>query len=246
MDYNITFEKRGHLYKYAIQKYPHVLDQEFQTAVDMCDIQPTDILLNIPAACVPLDKYFKVQPTKYIQYETNPPFAKLMEITSCDLDKIPESTNSVDKIVTLASLHHATEEEREAFYRECYRILTPTNGKLIIGDVIKHSKEDKWLNIFVNAYNSAGHNGNFWTELDIVPLNSIGFHTVTCIKTYQWVFESETKMVDFCKNLFGLDLASDTEIKNGIYEYLQPYTISSATSKLAFDWSLMYFTAIKS
>lgn len=242
MDYNATFEKRGHLYKYAIETYPFVLTNEFQTTVDMCNIKSDDILLNIPAACVPLNRHFKTQPKKYIQYETNTPFAKLLCVEQCELDKIPEKSNTVDTIITLASLHHTTEAERHAFYNECNRILKPNTGKLIIGDVIKGSKQDNWLNIFVNKYNSAGHNGTFWNESDINLLHECGFEATTCIKSYSWTFESETKMIDFCKNLFGLDLASESDIKNGIETYLQPYKLDD---KIHFDWSLIYFTATK-
>lgn len=80
------------------------------------------------------------------------------------IDDIPLKSQSVNKILCLASLHHLNNEERINTYNEFYRILKP-NGKLIIADVIKNSNQSIWLNNFVNNYNSNGHNGIFLMKL---------------------------------------------------------------------------------
>jgi hypothetical protein len=46
------------------------------------------------------------------------------------------------------------------------------------------------------------------------------------------------EMVDFCRNLFGLEGASDKEIVDGLKSYL-------GAKETGFEWSLMYFIAIK-
>lgn len=242
MDYNNTFQKRGNLYKYATEVYPHVLDNEFQTAVNMCDICEGQVILNIPAACVPLKRYFpeNIQDKIcYIEYETNSAFATLMNIPCCQFTSVPLIDNTVDTIITLASLHHSNIEERTNFYKECNRLLIQRPGsKLIIGDILKGSKQDDWLNIFVNKYNSSGHTGIFWNDSDINLLESCGFNCRTAIKTYMWTFVDENAMLDFTKNLFGLDMASDIEILNGLNQYLHPIYTKNC---IYIEWSLIYF-----
>jgi SAM-dependent methyltransferase len=242
MDYDKTFEKRGSAYKYAIETYPHVLENEFKTAIEMCKVKSSDIILNIPAACIPLNKYFTVKPHKYIEYETNDNFATLLSVKTCKLNKIPEIDNSIDTVISLASLHHTNNTEREEFYSECYRVLKSDTGKLIIGDVIENSKESIWLNVFVNKYNSLGHKGNFWKESDKNILELKGYSVNMKYTEYTWNFNSENELVDFCKNLFGLDLASAEEILLGINTILDPETING---KIYVRWNLIYFIAIK-
>lgn len=242
MDYNNSFKNRVNNYNYAITRYPNVLENEFKIAVDMCDIKDTDIVLNIPAACVPLHEYFKIKPKKYIEYEINHSFSKLMDVSHCNLESIPEQNDSIDTIITLASLHHTTEIERNEFYKECYRILRNCSGKLVIGDVIKNSKEANWLNIFVNKYNSNGHNGLFWCNNDKYLLELNGYDVKIEIKKYPWIFNGEEDLIDFCRNLFGLDLATNVEILNGINTYLCPVKKDNI---IMIEWSLMYFISTK-
>jgi hypothetical protein len=241
MDYYHTFIKRANAYTYAITTYPRVMDNEFKTAVDVCDIQLTDVIINIPAACVPLDKYFQVHPKRYIEYETNKSFAERVNIPYCSFFSIPEPDESISKIISIASLHHMTVNERDIFYKECQRLLCQ-GGQFIIGDVQDASKECIWLNEFVNTYNSSGHCGLFWSEADRHLLEQNGFVVDIQLKTYPWVCDTKEAMVDFCKNLFGLDKATNEEIENGIETYLQPVYINDT---YMIEWHLLYFIATK-
>ena len=241
MDYYNTFIKRANAYSYAVNTYPRVMDNEFKTAVDVCNIQLTDVIINIPAACVPLDMYFQVHPKRYIEYETNKSFAERVNIQYCSFFNIPEPDETINKIISIASLHHVSVTERDIFYKECRRLLHQ-NGQLIIGDVQDASKECIWLNKFVNTYNSSGHHGLFWSEADRNLLEENGFVVDIQLKTYPWIFDTKEAMIDFCKNLFGLDKATDAEIDNGIQTYLQPVYINNT---YMIEWHLLYFTAIK-
>lgn len=182
MDYHNTFIKRADTYTYAVTTYPHVMDNEFKTAVDVCNIQLTDVIINIPAACVPLDMYFQIRPKKYIEYETNKSFAERVNMQYCSFFNIPEPDETIDKIISIASLHHMTVNERDIFYKECRRLLCQ-NGQFIIGDVQDTSKESIWLNEFVNTYHSLGHRGLFWSEADRNLLEQNGFMVDIQLKT---------------------------------------------------------------
>ena len=58
MDYTNTFNERVKQYNYAINTYPDVLKNEFETAIELCNIKNTDSVLNILAGGSPLHKYF--------------------------------------------------------------------------------------------------------------------------------------------------------------------------------------------
>jgi SAM-dependent methyltransferase len=239
MDYDTTFTKRGKDYKYAIDTYPNAMDNEFRIAIQMCEIEENDVLLNIPSACIPIEKYFDKVPNKYYQFETNNEFAKLVGHPICTWDTIPLKDQTCTKILCLASLHHSTIEERRTIYRECYRVLK-SGGKIIIGDVEKNTNQDRWLNIFVNKYNSNGHNGYFWNEDDIAIFKEVGFEVEIKRQSYNWTFYSNNDKLDFCKHLFGLDLANMEIIQNGLDIYLK-----SSKDDLNIKWNLIYFIATK-
>jgi SAM-dependent methyltransferase len=243
MDYDYTFQHRSNTYKYATETYPTVLDNEFNTVIKICNLLPNQTILNIHAAGVPLHQYITHLHTHnitYIPFETNHTFAEITGIEHARLNKIPVENNSVDTIISVASLHHTTDSERQEFYLEARRILKPT-GKLIIADVILDSNQDKWLNEFCNKYNSIGHTGKFWSKNDAKLLESCGYNTSISTQEYTWDFPNQTTMIDYCKNLFGLDLISDdTTLLEGIRDYLHPET-NIQSGSICIPWQLMYF-----
>jgi SAM-dependent methyltransferase len=238
MEYEQLFSKRAKSYLSAIDTYPNVLDNEFLTAIQVCNLQHGQTLLTIPSSCEKLENYIpSVLNIQHVALETNKELASLTGKTYCTFDSIPINNNSVDTILSLATLHHCTHDERIHFYEEACRILKP-GGQLIIGDVLKDSDQDRWLNIFVNKYNSLGHKGVFWSNDDIELLESCGFSVSTTIKEYTWNFSDKASMYDFIRKLFYVYLASDNDIYNGLQEYLHTDFINCI-----FKWKLIYFIA---
>ena len=238
MDYNKTFTNRAKSYTYAVKTYPEALKEEFETAVRMCGpFLKDNRLLNIPAACIDIESFLPSE-VEYFPFETNPEFASLNGVSVCKFDEIPLEKESISHILCLASLHHATQDERAAFYREAWRILQQ-DGKLIIGDVDSGSPQDPWLNEFVNRYNSLGHRGMFWKKEDSKLLEQTGFTVKTSVQEYSWNFKGSSEKMDFVRNLFGLDMATDDEIVNGLEKYLK----SSGADPI--PWRLRYFIASK-
>ncbi len=225
---------------YAINKYPDALTQEFEAAAQIVlETNPT-VVLNMMAGGVPLDKYLP-STIEYHAFECNKEFAELTHAHFCTLEHINMPDNSVGTIVNIASLHHSNEEERALFYKESLRILKP-GGYLVIGDVLKDSRQDAWLNVFVDKHNSRGHAGNFWSSDDCNLLRRSGFSNVVfSIKSYNWSFENMDTCIDFSKHLFGLDLATVEEIADGLAAYLEPQTNNDGGVVL--PWSLGYFVA---
>jgi SAM-dependent methyltransferase len=242
MDYKKQFSNRTQTYLYSINKYPDVLYNEFTQAIKMLHLNNNDVLVNIPAGGIPLHKYIDNQlQIKYYAYDICNEFCTGDEnISLCAYTNISQKINSVDKIICLASLHHTSISERHDIYKEFNKILKQ-NGVLVIGDVIKDSCQDIWLNNFVNKYNSNGHSGVFFNQYDIGQIEKHNFKVTTTNKEYDWVFNNENEMLDFIKHLFHLDLLPNNQILlDGLITILN-YTPDSCKIK----WKLLYFTCTK-
>lgn len=238
MEYEQLFSKRAESYLSAIETYPTVLANEYLTAIQVCNLQPGQTLLTIPSSCEKVENYIPSELNiQHIAFETNKELAKLTGKTYCTFNSIPQDNNTIDTILSLATLHHCTHEERLSFYKEVLRVLKP-GGQLIIGDVLKDSDQDKWLNNFVNKHNSLGHKGLFWSNDDIGLIQSCGFSVKTTIKEYTWNFSDKASMYDFVRKLFYVYLASDNDIHYGLQEYLHTDFINCM-----FKWKLIYFIA---
>ena len=210
MDYIQSFKERYKKYLYAVDTYPNVMENEFKIASEMMQIENNNVILNIPAAGTDLKKYIYEEENEnknniiYHEFETSPEFSTL-GYKLCSYDNIPLENNPVDRIIVLASFHHVSLEERPKIYREFKRIMKDNNSLLVIGDVIKDSKQDKWLNEFVNKWNSRGHKGIFFdlsSSYDKNLLEKEGFSVEIQKKKYTWEFSNENEMVDFVINLF--------------------------------------------
>lgn len=235
MDYLNSFTNRAHSYLQAMQKYPNALDNEFLVAISMLELLPDDVLLNIPAGGVPVDKYLDPRLNiTYIPFDTHTEFSS-SEIPVCTWSNIPIESHSVDKIICLASLHHLTTEERNCAYTEFHRVLKP-HGKLVIGDVINGSDQAKWLDNFVDVYNSNGHKAEFFDERDAYQIELNKFSVTTSRQSYNWFFDTERDAKTFIKLLFGLDLLddSDPQLLTGLQDILH-YDMGTI------PWQLIYF-----
>ena len=236
MDYTTVFLKRCKSYVSAMKKYPHVMKEEFQVAASILNSSEPTTVINIPAGCVELQEY--LSPTiQYFPYEIEPVFANLVQQPVCKLNSIPHESNSVDKVISIAALHHASQNERISFYRECNRILKK-GGELIVADVIQNSEQDAWLNSFVDSNNPLGHKGIFWTEADKEYIESCGYEVHTEVKDYNWIFTNREEMINFCRELFFLENVTDESIDNALTNLLH------ATNTIM-PWKLLYFIAKK-
>jgi SAM-dependent methyltransferase len=239
MDYDTTFTRRAESYTYAVKQYPGTLEEEFRTAVEMCfPLNAGDCLVNIPAACIEIGPWLPAS-VEHIPFETNAEFARRNGVATAAFDTIPLKDCVASHVLCLASLHHATGEERERFYAEAWRVLKP-GGRLVLGDVAADTPQASWLNEFVHAHNSLGHCGLFWKEEDAVGLERAGFSVQTRMRDYIWKSQDSAGELDFVRHLFGLDLATDAEIIDGL-DHSFP-----GRPACSIPWALRYFIGIKS
>jgi SAM-dependent methyltransferase len=132
---------------------------------------------------------------------------------------IPLPSGCACRVLILAVLHHYDEEQRARIYAECLRVLRP-GGALVVGDVLRGSPQDAWLNGAVNRYNPLGHAGLFFEPSEAVAAFSrAGFERVTTrLRSYAWRFDCPVKRLDFLRRLFYMTLASDAEIESALRE----------------------------
>ena len=229
-----------------MQKYPQARAEEFKQLIKLAEIQPNLTIADVPAGGGYLANYLDVQ-TKLIAMETCPSFASLSardkncSTVLCDsLERIPKESQSVDRIVSLAGLHHI--DALLPVLREFYRLLSP-KGLLCIADVYDDSKVAQFLDVFVARYSSGGHQGNFITRQTDSDLIKTGFNILFCRPIeYYWRFDSQQNMIEYCQLLFGLDLATLQEVLSGIENYLGYEVIDG---QYCLNWQLWFYKCAK-
>lgn len=237
MEYEQAFKNRAGRYDYAMSKYGKALKEEFETALKVLDLQPYERLVNIPAGGIAINAY--IDPTLKIDYMGFEPLQEHQKNDNeyCDFTSIPLTNACVDKVISLAAFHHVQAKRTEALC-EFHRILKE-QGTLVIGDVIEGSPQAYWLNVFVNQYNSNGHNGLFLKEEEASSIEQLGFKVETSRHTYHWNFDNDEQAVDFVQNLFGIDLVPSTNmLLDAMKEHL-------GYNDNRFEWQLLYFKCVK-
>lgn len=156
----------------------------------------------------------------------------------CDLADTGLDSNSVDAVVSMAGLHHV--DDRPSVFAEVRRILRP-GGRFCIADVDDGSRIDGFLNTFVDEHNSMGHTGTFIDERFLSDLREAGLaidHDQ--VHAYTWDFGGEAEMVEYCTLMFGLDLASPSQVLEGIRAY-QGWHQNGTRCRM--NWALRFIRA---
>ncbi len=242
--YEEIFKKRGHLYHEAMTLYPDARKEEFNKIIEIANIRDGDIICDIPSGGGYLKNFINTG-VKIVSIETSRAFAKLCKANGnssllSNLDKIAVKTNSVDRIISLAGLHHI--EDKLSFYRESYRILK-NSGALCIADAWRGSMVSMFLDMFVHEHNSMGHQGAYLDENTQGELERCGFNiSYSSSIKYYWKFASLDDMATYFQLLFGIDKASHEEILDGINRYLGYALVNK---EFCLNWELSFYRAIK-
>ncbi|WP_447963849.1 class I SAM-dependent methyltransferase [Nitrospira sp. Ecomares 2.1] len=244
-EYRAIFKKRGHLYHQAMTLYPSARAEEFFHIVRMADMKDGDIVCDIPSGGGYLSNFVD-RTTTLCHIETSEVFAALCrangvpQVLLSTLEDIPIQTGAVDKIISLAALHHVDEKNR--FFSEAYRMLRK-GGTLTIADVQVGSAVSEFLDGFVNEHNTMGHKGTYISPETQDEIEGWGF-TVreSSLIPFHWEFDSPQAMGRFSQLLFGIDKADSAQILEGIRKHLG-YDLDSTACRM--NWELLFLNAKK-
>jgi SAM-dependent methyltransferase len=237
--YAEIFNHNGTSYHKAMQLAPNARDDEFNAILSLLSLQSGDRLLDVPAGGGYLKNYLSPS-IKYQGLDFSDGFAPNSEIASCSETAIPIESNSIEKVVCLAAMHHV--ENKAGFISELHRCLVP-GGALLIADVTQGSKEALFLNGFVNQWNSLGHNGDFISPpRDLALLQNSGFTAHNITKSFRWNFIDEPTCHEYLRLLFALDKQPLTSLLKSAIDKLGTQKSSSG---FHLNWALGCLIATK-
>ncbi|NES78477.1 MULTISPECIES: class I SAM-dependent methyltransferase [unclassified Okeania] len=245
--YKDIFNQRGLSYHQAMMTYPLARAEEFNQVLKLAKIKDDNVICDVPSGGCYLSNFIP-RCAKLISIETSEKFIECSQkkdhniaLVCENISHIPLLSESIDRVISLAALHHV--DDKFGFYQEAYRLLAQ-GGICCLADVRKGSKVADFLNIFVDRYNSMGHQGAFWDKNTANQLETVGFQVlVHQAISFDWQFDSLEDMVNFCKLLFGIDKTDNSKILEGIEQYLS-YRIEENHYYLC--WELEFFQALKS
>lgn len=245
--YQDIFELRADTYHEAMTQCPAARAREFEAIVSFSSLQPGSVVADIPSGGGYLESYISntvsgiiaVEPTR--QFYARCEETRLLKKLLSPLEAIDIADETIDAIISLAGLHHVV--DRATVFNELRRILKP-DGVLCIADVRLGSDVDRFLNVFVDQYNSLGHEGWFIDRGFKQALTSARFAIEkNQVIPYSWNFHDVEEMVRFCILLFGLDDATPDTVHAGIEHYLG-YTTDSAGCQM--NWELEFLRCTRS
>jgi SAM-dependent methyltransferase len=244
--YSDIFRERGSAYQQAMILYPKVREKELLHIIQRAELRDGHSVADIPAGGGYLYPLIEAK-VKLYSIETTQAFITeawhrdALDLVLCDtLSHIPIPSLSLDRIISLAGIHHI--ENQLAIYQEFHRLLK-LGGLLSLADVKQGTAVAAFLNEFVHRHSSQGHQGHFLTDHAPDQLTKMGLDvTDSELCHYAWHFESQLQMVHFCQLLFGLDRADPEQILNGLEQYLG-YVLIKGQYHL--NWELMFVQARK-
>jgi SAM-dependent methyltransferase len=244
--YREIFQKRGDLYHRAMMQFPQARADEFDHIARLTDARHGHTVCDVPSGGGYIKRFLPAD-IMLLSAETSLHFAlccrRLSQespIVLLSMDSLPFKARSLDRMVSLAGLHHV--QEKQSLYREVYRTLKH-GAAFCFADVWYHSPPARFLNEFVNEHSSMGHVGEFLNYQTESELNACGFSvTSASVQKYSWHFDALSDMAMFCGLLFGIDRARQEQILEGVDKHVG---ISRIGNRYGMNWELLFCKGVK-
>lgn len=258
--YTDLFSSRGSAYDIAMRRYPDARAAEFQQAVAAGRIEPGMLVGDVPAGGGYLSRYlpedciclghepcseFTSRAPAHSEHgdaaggqgqETRVMLHAGQEVS---LLPLPWQEGVLDVLISLAGVHHL--EDKCPLFAEMRRVTRP-GGRLILSDVAEGSPTARFLDGFVGANNSTGHEGLFLNEETLEDLRRTGWRILEHeTAQFHWRFANRQDMGDFCRSLFDIRSAGPEAVIAAIEE--GPGTDMLPGGLVGMRWSLTTITA---
>lgn len=240
--YDELFEVRGSAYDRAMWRYPRARDEEFRQAIDQAQLSPGMVVADVPAGGGYLQAYLPPD-CHWRGHEPCASFTHHGDASSPAAHRpllpLPWSDHSIDVAISLAGVHHL--EDKRPLFADLHRVVK-SGGRLVLSDVAAASAVAHFLDGFVGAHNSTGHEGVFLDDRTDDELRETGWRILSsAIVPMHWLFADRPAMVDFCQNLFDLCRATPQSIEKAIVADLGIAIVESGQT--AMNWSLRTIVA---
>lgn len=240
--YQEHFDARGSAYDFAMQRQPDARKQEFSQAIDAARLRAGMVVADVPAGggylkhCLPSD-------CMWWGHEPCASFTNHGAVgdDSRPLLPLPWPQASVDVAISLAGVHHI--DDKRPLFAELHRVVKP-GGRLVVSDVATGSTVAQFLDGYVGAHNSTGHEGVFLDEHTLQELRQTGWAIESSvIRDFHWVFSDRYAMADFCHGLFDLRTSSVADTQAAIETQLGITAL--AEGGVGMHWALMTIVAVR-
>ncbi|MFZ5705551.1 MAG: class I SAM-dependent methyltransferase [Pseudomonadota bacterium] len=235
--YADIFARRADRYYRAMDMFPKARDAEFAVVADCLDAD-CKVVYDMPSGSGWLRRYIAddiryvaVEPAEYFQQRC--PSDERSSSLLAQVEAVPAPAGTACAIISLAGLHHAP--DLSVIFAEMHRLLKP-GGQLVIADVGAGSSADRFLNVYVDANNSMGHEGRFLDEETARLLVAAGFEVIEDRQAETpWVFGDRISAGAYCRDLFGIDGQSAEQVCDALADIVG---LSEGDGSHVVQWSL--------
>jgi len=242
-EYVRTFDARGGSYNRATAGAPLARSGERACLLELLHLRPDHVVCDVPAGGGYVADGVRTvlrTPAQIVCIEPSPAFAAALDpayvVHLAPLDAWPVADASVDRVASLAGLHHV--DQKTALFGEAARALR-AGGRMAVGDVQADTAPARFLDGPVHRYTTAGHRGRFVRAGELTALlERAGFVDVEeTHRRCHWRFTSVAQMVEFCRTLFGMVTATPGEVADALYA---SFAVREQAHEILLPWSLTF------
>jgi SAM-dependent methyltransferase len=239
--YNSRFATHLGDYLTLTTEFPTIRLREFESLVEFAQIHRPRRVLEVPAEGRIIEQLLPAsQIVRGDMMETKSSPAGEIILTTWGLGGFQD--NSFDAVLSIAPIHHARANEKQAYVEGAWRVLKP-RGVLAFGEVAQGSKVHLFLDGFVNLYTRTGHLGLYVDKSFLQTIERAGFEAASSERRdCPWIFSSYDAVYHYVVKLFDLRGVDKDFLLATLQEQLG---LREDGDRIVLPWQLLFFRAQK-